>query len=51
MGKLVKRCSHSGILTRDKERKIQTELNKRTREEDVTSPPFEKKLKEIRHAV
>jgi hypothetical protein len=50
-GKLVNRCSVCETLTKEEERKIHRELKKKTGEENVRSPRFKKKLKEIRHAV
>ena len=44
--KLVNRCPDCGTLAKEKERKIHRELKKETREEDVGSPYFKKKLKE-----
>ena len=49
--KLVNRCPDCGTLTKEKERKIHKPLNKKTGEEDVRSPHFNKKPKYIRHAV
>ena len=49
--KLVNRCPDCGSLTKEKERKIHRQLNKKTGEEVVRPPHFKKKLKYIRHAV
>ncbi len=48
--KLVKRCPDCGTLTKEKERKIHRELEKKMGKEDFGPPRFKKKVKDIRRA-
>ncbi len=48
--KLVKRCPDCGTLTRDKEKKIESELKKKIRTEDVKSVHFKRRAKSRTHS-
>jgi len=49
--KLVNRCPNCGTLTKEKEKKIQEGLKKKTGEEDVRPLHVKKKLKRISRTV
>ncbi len=48
--KLVNRCPDCGTLTKEKERKIQRGLERKTEKVDFGPPRFKKKAKDIRRA-
>ena len=48
--KLVNRCPDCGALTKEKERKIHRDLEKKMGKEDFVPSRFKKKVKDIRRA-